>query len=595
MRAYHRLLHLILVLCICIATVPVIAEESDTVEIVFLNTSDLHGQLFASDYSAGVNKSGEYKHGLTRIASYIKEQRAEYDNVFLSDSGDIIQGTPLTYYYSFYQPEIDDPAIKALRVLGYDLFVLSNHEFNYGLEILLRQLDCLTSASRGDEAQVAVSAANYLKESCKANRDWVSWNDYPPYIIREFDGVKIAIMGIGNPNISGWEIPEHLQGIYVADIIETYLHYESEMKAASDIVVLVSHSGIDSHPSYSDFIRALVEQTDSIDLVFAGHEHLNSVTEITNAAGKIVPVVSPGSKANAIGRALVTYNKSTRECQIQSEVLPMDDYAADQKLTDVLAPYEGSIWSDYMLKSIGMADGDFSAEGLTSAPSAFMDLINKVQIWGAYDSTGFNTPNNPDDDVPAQLSIASPLTSGKSKNLIEKGTIKLGDLFRLYRYENWFCHITMSGKEIRAWLEYAASKIAIDDDGKPYLTDKADYFDIVYGDGFSYVIDYSAPKGSRVGSMTYNSLNVKDDDIFTVVINNHRFNSGGGYISYLNSHGCRFCPNDEKRLIYSTRYDMVQGEDLGQARNLLAEYIKQEGVISPTIASDWKLVNGSGT
>ncbi len=63
-----------------------------------------------------------------------------------------------------------------------------------------------------------------------------------------------------------------------------------------------------------------------------------------------------------------------------------------------------------------------------------------------------------EDDTPAQLSITAPLTSGNAENLIPKGDIVLGDMFKLYRYENWFYQITMSGKEVRTWLEYSASR-----------------------------------------------------------------------------------------------------------------------------------------
>ena len=68
-------------------------------------------------------------------------------------------------------------------------------------------------------------------------------------------------------------------------------------------------------------------------------------------------------------------------------------------------------------------------------------------------------PDDKTDDKPAQLSITAPLTSGNAENLISEGDIVLGDMFKLYRYENWFYQITMSGKEVRTWLEYSASKV----------------------------------------------------------------------------------------------------------------------------------------
>jgi hypothetical protein len=92
--------------------------------------------------------------------------------------------------------------------------------------------------------------------------------------------------------------------------------------------------------------------------------------------------------------------------------------------------------------------------------------------------------------------------------------------------------------------------------------------------------------------MTYNGKEVADDAEFTVVVNNYRYNGGGNYVAYLNENGCDFVANDPDRIIYSTQYDMIQGEDNGQARNMLANYIREKGTIEPEVTSDWMVVYG---
>lgn len=595
-KRLSRLLAFVLVLCMCVTLMPAAFADDNEVEILFLDTSDVHGQQFATDYTKDQDQSGTHYQSMTRVATYIKQQRDLYENVFLSDSGDTVQGTPLTYYYAFMQKDVQDPAMKVMRMLDYDMWVVGNHEFNYGMDILQRQLDYLTSKSTDTESQVGVSMANYLDASSNSDesKDWKTWNGYAPYVIKDYDGVKVAVMGIGNPNIANWDVPENWEGIYFAGVVETYKHYEEEMKENSDLIVLVSHSGIDGDPELSDFIRELVSTTDSIDLVFSGHEHRNGVTMIENTAGKEIPVISPSTKAAAVGRALFTYNKTTKEYTVEAQSVPMTAnrtalYEPDAELVAALQPYEDATWNDYMLQPIGKASDNFTASGLGTAPSAFVDLVNQVQIWGAYDRGGVNTPDDTSDDTPAQLSITAPLTSGSAENLIPEGDIVLGDMFSLYRYENWFYQITMSGKEVRTWLECSASKVVTNDDGSYGISGGLTYYDVIYGEGFSYVIDPSALSGSRISSMTYNGKEVADDDTFTVVINNYRFNGGGNYVAYLNDHGCSFTPNDESRVIYSTQYDMIQGEDKGQARNLLADYIKEQGTITPEIKSTWKI------
>ena len=572
----------------------------ETVDFAFLVTSDLHGQIYATDYSAGYKKSGSYSRGLTRVSSYIKEMRTKYgDNLYVADLGDTIQGAPLTYYYAFNKPEVDDPAIKAFRTIGYDMWVVGNHEFNYGLDILNRQLAYATSASTATEKQMTVCMANYLDAATNSDRskNWATWKGYAPYVIKDFGGVKVAVIGFGNPNVPKWDVPANWQGIYFADIIETYKHYEAEMLAQADMIVVMAHSGINSDPVGADFMGELVASTNTISFAFSGHEHGKdkAVPTVKNSDGKDIPILQPYTKARRICQVKVSYNKTTKEATIAPENVNMEGYTLDKELAAILAPYEKTTWEDYMLTKIGEAAGDYPAANLGTAPSAFMDLINKVQIWGAYDNTGKNTPDNPNDDTPAMLSISAPLTSGGKENLIAKGDIYLGDMFSLYRFENWFYQITMTGEEVHQWLEFAATKIKVDEGtGEPVVSaDDLTYYDVIYGDGFSYVIDYTAPEGSRVIKMTYNGKAVLPDQKFTVVVNNYRYNGGGDYVNYLNAHGCDFTPNDPARIIYSTQFNMLNGEDEGQARTLLTRYIEKNSPITPEITSTWKLVDGT--
>ena len=124
-KALSRIVSLLLVLCLVTALVPaVFAADENEVQILFLDTSDVHGQQFATDYTQDASLSGTHYQGMTRVATYVKEQRAEYKNVFLSDSGDTIQGTPLTYYYAFMKKDVDDPAMKVMRMMDYDMWVV---------------------------------------------------------------------------------------------------------------------------------------------------------------------------------------------------------------------------------------------------------------------------------------------------------------------------------------------------------------------------------------------------------------------------------------------------------------------------------------
>lgn len=601
MKKVTRILAVLLTVCMILSMIPAAFAGADTVKFAFVVTSDLHGQIYATDYTVAADQAGTYKRGLTRVSSYIKEMRTEYgENLFVADLGDTIQGAPMTYYYAFNKLAEEQPAMKAFRTIGYDLWVVGNHEFNYGLSILNKQLDDITAPADGAEKPVNVCMANYLKAETndKDKKDWATWRDFAPYYIKEFNGVKVAIIGFGNPNVPKWDIPENWKGIYFADIIETYKHYEAEMLEKADMIAVFAHSGIGSDEG-ADFMERLVNETNTIDFAFSGHEHGNQVYMAKNSDGKEIPILQPYTKARAVSQVVVTYNKADKTYELKAENVNTEGKDLDTDLVNILKPYEDDTWNNYMLNVIGKSKGDYPAANLGTAPSAFVDLINTVQLWGAYDRTGKNTPDDKTDDTMAQLSITAPLTAGDNANLISTGDIHLGDMFGLYRFENWFYQIKMSGEEVHQWLEFAATKIKIDEAGKPTVSSgDLTYYDIIYGDGFTYDIDYTAPIGARVKNITYKEAAVKADDEFTVVVNNYRYNGGGNYVAWLNEHGCEFKANDPDRVIYSTQFDMLQGEDEGQARTLLTRYIEDQtttnGGITPKIDSTWKLIDGTG-
>ena len=248
--------------------------------------------------------------------------------------------------------------------------------------------------------------------------------------------------------------------------------------------------------------------------------------------------------------------------------------------------------------TIGKALGDYPTADACIKPNAFVDLIHTVQIWGAYDRTGNNTPDNTTDDTPAMLSIVSPLKSS-AENYLSKGNIYMDDIDALYpENENkWVYQVEMTGNEIYYWLEFAASKLKKDSTGKIYVpSTQIKNYDVIMGEGFHYEIDMTKAAGERVFNMTYNGQTVKANQKFTVVMNSDRFNSSSPYVMYLFNEGfCEFDP--EERLIYSTETDMTNGQSEGHIRALLISYIRDQtaknGGITPTIISDWSVRNGN--
>jgi 2',3'-cyclic-nucleotide 2'-phosphodiesterase/3'-nucleotidase len=183
-----------LVLLLLLAFLPFTGSGAATrVQLTILGTTDLHGNIYPVDYY--MNKADN--RGLAKIATLIKQVRKENPNTLLIDSGDTIQGTPLAYYHNKKNNEPIDPMMLAMNALHYDSMTVGNHEYNFGLKVLEK--------AHG-EARFPWLSANTYETATNKNR-------YQPYIVKEFLGVRVAVLGLTTPGIPNWENVPNYAGL----------------------------------------------------------------------------------------------------------------------------------------------------------------------------------------------------------------------------------------------------------------------------------------------------------------------------------------------------------------------------------------------
>ncbi|MGH3360583.1 MAG: bifunctional metallophosphatase/5'-nucleotidase, partial [Nocardioidaceae bacterium] len=119
---------------------PVSAGQPNRRMLTVLGTTDLHGTIFDWDYyrDATYDDADHNDIGLAKVSTLVEaiRHRRGVTSTLLFDSGDIIQGTPLAYYYARIEPittGVRHPMARAMNMLGYDAAVVGNHEFNYGI------------------------------------------------------------------------------------------------------------------------------------------------------------------------------------------------------------------------------------------------------------------------------------------------------------------------------------------------------------------------------------------------------------------------------------------------------------------------------
>ena len=229
---------------------PLLQPAKDETLITVLHTNDQHSQidpLPANDRNAG-------KGGVSRRATLVKRIRAENPNTLLLDAGDSFQGTP---YFNFYRGEVE---YKAMSAIGYDVVTLGNHDFDNGVEGL---------ATAMKFAKFEFVSANYDVRGTPIE------NRVKPYVVREFEGVRVGIFGLGiSP--TGLITPENFKGIKYYDPIKV-AHGSVRVlreKERCPMVICASHLGYYPNPRGDEVgDTQVVAQVDGIDFIASGHTH----------------------------------------------------------------------------------------------------------------------------------------------------------------------------------------------------------------------------------------------------------------------------------------------------------------------------------
>ncbi len=249
MKCIVNRLRLALVLGILIVASSVAARH---VPIVIIHTTDLHGHVWpARDYDGTENIGG-----LLRCATLIAEWREKHPNVLLVDMGDLYQGAIESYLTRGLIMN------RALAWLDYDAWVLGNHEFDWGLDIL---------ATAVNDSSVPVLGANVGGRPGAPN----PLSRVRPYVIRQVDGVRIALVGLTTDAIPTWSRPHLLGDVIIEDSVAALRRILPAVRAERpDIMVLLAHQGYRPFgDSPANQINRIARHFPEFDLILGGHSH----------------------------------------------------------------------------------------------------------------------------------------------------------------------------------------------------------------------------------------------------------------------------------------------------------------------------------
>lgn len=268
----------------CLAVMAVAAQK----QLTILHTNDTHSTVMPlSDNLNDTMKAGRGGF-LRRVAMVEAERRADPD-LLLFDSGDFSQGST---YYTMYKGDVE---IGLMNMMKYDAATIGNHEFDFGLENMVRLFRM---------AEFPVVCANY------DFRGTIAEDVVKPYVVLRRSGLRIGVFGL-SPKLGGLVSWKNYPGVKYLDPVKTAAEMVAVLKGKErcDVVVCLSHLGWDMKPEVDD--STVIANTEGIDIVLGGHSHtyLKDLEWVTDKGGRRVPVDQNGKHGIFIGKMRLKVDK----------------------------------------------------------------------------------------------------------------------------------------------------------------------------------------------------------------------------------------------------------------------------------------------
>jgi len=590
-------------------------EKKETVDIRIINTTDIHGQLNSMDYEQGVDYNIG---GLARVYDLIQKARQEKpdNNTFTLDVGDVLYDYTTEYIFSESQNEIQ-PIYQAMAKIGYDAITLGNHDFDYGYEYILNQLD-------GSGLRDVAVVSNVVDSKT---------GEYPflenMLITRKMETstgkeieIKVGIIGETIPTLTSKT--ENYTGILkTEDIVANVTWQAAKLKEmGADVIIALAHTGMGTEKPELNFKNVAYALTliPEVDVVVCGHEHnLFPTTDKTSPYYKLPNVdkntylingknlVMAGDRGRAIGVVDLTLevskDKSVSIADRSTELRLVTDQSVeeDQSIASLNEKWKERLL-EYSTDIIGKIDNGVAIQnfyGLLGDNTA-IQLLNDTKISYAL---GFaNTTGIAYKDYPI---IAASVYASYGETSIDdfinmKDQITESELTKIQPYNNYLYVYSITGKQLREWLEWSASAYettsqnvtwtdstmsALMKDNKLKSLIKEewmnDWSSFYIFDGIDYVINpYVGPRydisgnrissNTRIQSITYNGKEITDSTKLLLATNK---------ITQ---------PTDANRGI--EKQVALNGFNRGQL--ILSKYMKQlsnSGNLLPQVDYNWKV------
>lgn len=321
----------------------------EPVHLVILHINDTHGKLLSYD-----SESSKDIGGIARIATEIKEIKAENKNTLVLHAGDdLSRGDLITTCFG------GEANMLAMDSIGFDAYTPGNGDFYYGVNNLVKQTSLM---------KFPTLLANIVYKDEKPI--------FPPYMIKEIAGIRIAILGLGYIH------EEHPSSrmLKLNNPIMVAQKYIPILREKSDMIIALTHIGLGAD-------KLLAEKVPDIDVIVGGHTHslLEKPMMVTRSKGKgDVVIVQAGDYGQFLGK-LDLYLRADdsgkyKVVKADETLIPINNKIKDdEEVTQILKPYTDKLSEVLFISKVAITKketGNLIAEAVRSQTGSDIAMLD---------------------------------------------------------------------------------------------------------------------------------------------------------------------------------------------------------------------------
>lgn len=400
-------------------------------KLIILHTNDTHSAIEPNKDGTG---------GVLQLKAVVDSVRKAEKNVILVNAGDIVQGS---LYFKYFRGDVEYPLNN---MVGYDINILGNHEFDNGMSDLAEKYSTL----KGERL-----SANY--DFSGTDMDGV----LKPYVVKKIGGKKIGFFGI---NIDPKSlISDKCIDVNFKDVIPTANQIADYLKnwKKCDLVVAVTHIGYRSSNDKPGDID-LAKNSKNIDIIIGGHSHTLVPPEgsdkypsiVENADGKPVRIVQTGRYGKNVGKLTIDLKKVKwiDGSKIGYELIPVTDRFApsdyDSEIVEFLKPYK------HVVDSVNARVISQSVYDMANNSTGMANLTADFGYW--YGNHVADSLRAAGIDIP-RVDMAI-MNRGGIRQDMASGDVTEGQILSTYPFSNHYVIISLKGSDIMEAMSVASRK-----------------------------------------------------------------------------------------------------------------------------------------